>query len=67
MKKPNGYENTQAYGEREVLEDGGHVCVIMKVEEMTSRTGKPMVKVYLDTAPNDRQPKFFLKTLEKWL
>jgi hypothetical protein len=32
----------------------------MKVEEMVSKSGKPMIKVYLDTAPNDKQPKFFL-------
>lgn len=59
MLKPYGYDEAQAFGEREVLELGGHHMTIMGVEETQSKNGKDMLKVYLDTASNDKQPLFF--------
>ncbi len=50
MKKPTDWENTQAYGDFEPLELGGHICKIMSVEEMKSRTNKDMIKISLDIA-----------------
>lgn len=50
MKKPNNWENTQAYGEFEPLELGGHICKIMQVEETVSRNGKDMLVISLDIA-----------------
>ena len=54
MKRPNNWENTQAYGDFEPLELGGHICKIMSVEEMTSRTGKEMIKISLDIAEGEQ-------------
>lgn len=59
MQKPNNYEETQASGSYTPISVGGHHLVIKKVEEMKSSTGKPMLRVYLDTAKNDLQPGFF--------
>lgn len=50
MIKPTDWENTQAYGDFEPLELGGHICKIMSVEEMKSRTNKDMIKISLDIA-----------------
>ena len=59
MQKPNNYENTPASGEFTPIELGGHILVIKQVEEMTSQKGKPMIKIYFDTADSDRQPHYF--------
>ena len=60
MNKPNDYENTQAGGNFEQIELGGHYMGLVKVEETTTKvTGKPMLVVYLDTLSNDKQPNFF--------
>lgn len=59
MIKPNDFDNTPAYGEFTPLELGGHICKIMAVEERTSSTGKPMVVISLDTAPQDKQPGYY--------
>jgi hypothetical protein len=50
MNKPKGYDEAQAYGDYTPLELGGHICKIMSVEEMKSRTGKDMLKISLDIA-----------------
>lgn len=50
MQKPNGYDEAQVYGDFTPLELGGHICKIMSVEEMTSRSGKEMLKISLDIA-----------------
>lgn len=59
MLKPKNYENTPAAGENEPVELGGHIMVIKLVEETKSKSGKDMVKVYLDFAEDDRQPGHF--------
>lgn len=59
MIKPNDFDAVTAYGEFTPLELGGHICKIMDVEERTSSTGKPMVVISLDTAPQDKQPGYY--------
>lgn len=61
INKPTDYDKTIAYGEFEPLELGGHICVIKKVEVTESKTGKPMLIINLDTAPQDKQPAYFTK------
>jgi len=59
MQKPNDFDTAREYGEQKALEPGGHILRILKVEEMTSSTGKPMIVINYDTADKDRQPKYF--------
>ena len=59
MQKPNNYENTQAGGEFTPIELGGHYLVIKQVEEVTNKSGNPMIKISFDTADNDKQPHYF--------
>lgn len=61
MQKPNDYDNTQAQGEYVPVQLGGHVLVIKQVTETTSKTGKPMVVVLFDFAPEDVQAGYFTK------
>lgn len=60
MIKPNGYDETQAGGYIPV-ELGGHYASILKVEETTSSTGKPMLKVAIDFDAADVQPNYFME------
>lgn len=59
MQKPNNYDNTQAQGEFTPVELGGHKLIIKQVNETTSKTGKPMIVVLFDFAPDDAQPGYF--------
>ena len=59
MQKPNGYDEAKVQGEFTPVELGGHHLVIKQVEEMQSTTGKPMIKVSFDFAPEDKQPNYF--------
>ena len=63
MIKPADYDRVTAYGEFTPLELGGHICQIMSVEETTSSTGKDMLVISLDTAPQDKQPGYYM---EQW-
>ena len=55
MRKPNNYEETQVQGEFTPVELGGHKLVIKQVEERMSKTNKPMIVVFFDFAPGDKQ------------
>ena len=55
MYKPKNWEETTADGEFEPLGLGGHICRIMKVEEMQSQTGKDMIKISLDIAEGEQK------------
>ena len=59
MQKPNNYDNVKAPGEFTPIELGGHKLVIKQVEELTNRTGKPMIKISFDTATDDKQPGYY--------
>lgn len=61
MNKPNNYDNTQATGEFTPVELGGHKLIIKQVTETTSKTGKPMIVVLFDFAPDDKQPGYFME------
>lgn len=61
MVKPNGYDNAKVQGEFTPVELGGHYLVIKGVEEMKSKNGKPMLKVYIDFAQNDKQSGYFFE------
>lgn len=58
--KPNNYDEVQVNQDFERLELGGHKGVIIKAEEYTSDvSGKTSLKVYVDTAKDDKQPGYF--------
>ena len=59
MNKPNEYDTTRAAGEFTPIELGGHYLVIKQVEELTSKTGLPMIKISIDTTDTDKQPHYF--------
>lgn len=63
MLKPNDYDSISAYGDYEPLEIGGHILVIQAVKETKSKSGKPMLEISLDTAPDDIQPGYYM---DRW-
>lgn len=58
MNKPRNYDTTQAYGTFQGLEPGAYICKTIAVNEMNSRTGKPMIKIALDIAEGDEIGRF---------
>lgn len=63
MNKPMNYENVST-GTFTPAEIGGHHMIIKQVKESKTRTGKDMLVVAVDFAPNDRQPKYFSNLFE---
>lgn len=59
MQKPNNFDNVQINGDFVSVELGGHHMVIKQVSERESRSGKMMLVVLFDFAPNDKQPEYF--------
>lgn len=59
MKKPEGYDQATAQGEFTPVELGGHYAVIKQVTERESSTGKEMIVVVFDFAPEDTQAGYF--------
>ena len=65
IAKPKTYDEININEEFEKLELGGHKGIIIKVEEYTSDvSGKTSLKVYVDTASDDKQPEYFKKQYE---
>lgn len=65
IKKPSNYDEININEEFEKLELGGHKGIIIKAEEYTSDfSGKKSLKVYVDTASDDKQPEYFKKQYE---
>ena len=65
IAKPKSYDEININEEFEKLELGGHKGVIIKAEEYTSDfSGKKSLKVYVDTASDDKQPEYFKKQYE---
>jgi len=62
MQKPNNYADTQTGGEFTPINLGGHTAVIKRVEETTSKAGKPMIKVAIDFDDADSQPSYFMNS-----
>lgn len=65
IAKPKTYDEISINEDFEKLELGGHKGIIIKVEEYTSDfSGKKSLKVYVDTASDDKQPEYFKKQYE---
>ena len=64
MNKPNNYENVST-GDFTPVEAGGHHLIIKQVKESKSKSGKDMLIVAVDMAPNDRQPLYFSKLFQE--
>ena len=65
IAKPKAYDEININEEFEKLELGGHKGIIIKAEEYTSDfSGKKSLKVYVDTASDDKQPEYFKKQYE---
>ena len=66
MQKPKLYDKIEVMEfDYTPIELGGHKGIIMKAEEYTSDfSGKKSLKVYVDTASNDKQPEYFKKQYE---
>ena len=58
MQKPTGYDETTT-GEFTPIELGGHTAVIKRVQETTSKNGRPMLQVAIDFDSKDVQPGYF--------
>lgn len=64
MKKPNGYDEARESGSFTPVELGGHYAVIKQVTERETSTGKPMIVVLFDFAPEDKQPGYFVDAFD---
>ena len=60
IKKPSNYDNVEVTEFDFIpIELGGHRGIIMKAEEYTSpQSGKTSLKVYVDTASDDKQQEY---------
>ena len=58
MEKPRNFDTAKATGEYSPLPAGGYICNIIGVEEVMSRSGKPMIKIALDIAFGDEKDRF---------
>lgn len=62
LKRPNDWDNIEPieYGEREILELGGHEVIIKNAYEYTGqKSGNTSLKIEVDIAGNDKQAGFF--------
>lgn len=59
MQKPNNYDETPEGGEFTPVDLGGHKLIIKQVSETKSKSGKDMIVVLFDFAPDDAQPGYF--------
>lgn len=64
MKKPNNYEKTPVQGEFTPVELGAHKMIIKQVTETKSKTGKEMIVVLFDFAPDDAQAGYFMESFK---
>lgn len=65
IAKPKMYDEININEEYEKISLGGHKGIIIKAEEYTSDfSGKKSLKVYVDTAKDDKQPEYFKKQYE---
>ena len=64
MQKPNGYDEIQSSGDFTPVNLGGHLAIVKRVKETTSKTGKPMLQVGIDFAADDSQPGYFMTAFQ---
>ena len=48
MIRPNDWDKVQEFGEYKVLPAGAYVCKIIGAEEVSTKEGKPMLRIALD-------------------
>lgn len=58
MNKPEGYDDI-SINTNGKLTVGGHKCIVVKVIEGKSKSGKEQLEIWLDTAGDDTQPSFY--------
>ena len=63
MNKPMNYDNVST-GDFTPANPGGHHMIVKQVKEQQSRSGKDMLVVAADFAPNDSQPLYMSKLFE---
>lgn len=60
MRKPEDFDQVQAFGEFTPLELGGHILVIKQVKEIKDQHGNTTrVDIAFDTHTEDKQPNFY--------
>ena len=65
IAKPKMYDEIEVNLDFTPITVGGHKGIIIKAEEYTSDfSGKKSLKVYVDTASDDKQPEYFKKQYE---
>ena len=66
IKKPSNWDAVEIMEfDHTPISLGGHKGILMKAEEYTSDfSGKKSLKVYVDTASDDKQPEYFKKQYE---
>lgn len=64
MRRPNNYDEAKVQGEYTPVELGGHKMVIKSVEERMTKTNRPMLVVYFDFAPGDKQAGYFMESFK---
>lgn len=60
MIQPKDYATTNVGG-YEIVKPGGHKGMIRKVEEMVSKNGNNMLRIFFDLDATDVQPNYFTK------
>ena len=65
MIKPNKFEEVATNESFVPVAPGGHHMVIKQLKEAKSRSGKDMLVIAVDMAPNDSQPLYFSKMFEE--
>lgn len=62
MRRPNCTQSLETMLKGyQVLEAGGHECVVVHAEQKNAKSGNKMLVVHLDTASTDKQPNFYKK------
>lgn len=60
MRKPDNYDNMQAFGEFTPIELGGHILIIKKINVLKDDMGEDkQVEILFDTHGTDKQPNYF--------
>ena len=64
MRRPNNYDEAKVQGEYTPVELGGHKMVIKGVEERMTKTNRPMLVIFFDFAPGDKQAGYFMESFK---
>lgn len=65
MQKPSDWDTTEAWtGDNEKLEPGGHICIIKAAREEKSQSGRSMLTIAFDIAPNEPHAGMFKKMFD---